>query len=147
MDSYFAGLYVTALSKLRDEISNFRDGDNIWRREDGISNSAGTLVVHLVGSLSYSIGTLLGNTGYVRDRVREFSLTDVPQEQLVAEIEQLIEVVKSSLGDISQQKLDETYPLEMFGKNTTAYYLIYFYGHLNYHLGQVNYLRRILESN
>ena len=147
MDSYFGGLYVTALSKLRDEISNFRDGDNIWRREDGISNSAGTLVVHLIGSLSYSIGALLGNTGYVRDRVREFSLTDVPQEQLVAEVEQLIEVVKSSLGDISQQKLDETYPLEMFGKNSTAYYLIYFYGHLNYHLGQVNYLRRILESN
>lgn len=73
MENFFAELFDRDLKKLKDEISNFRDEDNIWRREDGVSNTAGTLVVHLVGSLNYTIGALICKTDYVRDRVHEFS--------------------------------------------------------------------------
>jgi len=146
MDNFFAELFDRDLKKLREEISNFRDEDNIWRREEGVSNTAGTLIVHLIGSLSYTVGALIGKTGYVRDRVHEFSAADIPQEQLIAEVDNLIEIVRKSLTGIDRQKLDEQYPLEMFGKKSTAFYLSHFYGHLNYHLGQINYLRRILEN-
>ena len=146
MENYFAELFDRDLKKLKEEIRNFRDEDNIWRREDGISNTAGTLVLHLIGSLNYTIGALIGKTGYVRDRVHEFSATDIPQETLVANIENLIEVVKTSLAGLDQQKLDEQYPLEFLGQKSTAFYLSNFYGHFNYHLGQINYLRRILED-
>ena len=146
MENYLAELYERDLLKLRDEVKNFKDDYNLWRKTDGISNSAGTLVVHLTGSLNFSIGAKIGNTGYVRNREHEFSATDVPRQELIAGIDNLIEVVKSSLQGISQQKLEETYPLEIYGQKSTAYYLIFFHGHLNYHLGQVNYLRRILEG-
>ena len=146
MENYLAELYERDLLKLRDEIKNFKDDYNIWRKSDGISNSAGTLVVHLTGSLNFCIGSKIGNTGYVRNREHEFSATDVPRQELIAGLDNLIEVVKTSLQNISQQKLEETYPLEAFGQKSTAWYLTFFHGHLNYHLGQVNYLRRILEG-
>jgi len=146
MENYLAELFERDLLKLRDEIKNFKDEDNIWRREDGISNSAGTLVLHLVGNLNYTVGALIGGTGYVRNRQQEFSLMDVPREKLIADIENLIEVVKNSLAGITWQKLEDQYQLEMFGQKSTAFYMMQFYGHLNYHLGQINYLRRILEG-
>ena len=146
MENYLSELFERDLLKLRDELKNFKDEKNIWRAADGVTNPAGTLVLHLLGNLNYTVGTLIGSTGYVRNREQEFSLKDVPREKLVADIESTIEVVKTSLTGISQSKLDETYPLEMWGQKSTSFYLTSFYGHFNYHLGQVNYLRRMLEA-
>ena len=145
MENYLAELFERDLLKLRDEIKNFKDEKNIWKNTDGVTNSAGTLVLHLLGNLNFTVGTQIGGTGYVRNREEEFSLTGVSREKLITDIENTIEVVKTSLAGISQEKLEETYQLEMFGQKSTAFYLTTFYGHLNYHLGQVNYLRRILE--
>lgn len=145
MENYFTELYERDLLKLKTEIQNFKQEDNIWRKADGISNSAGTLVLHLLGNLNYTIGALLGGSGYVRNREQEFSLTGVSREKLLADIESTIDAVKNGLQKTDQAKLQETYPLEIVGQKSTAYYLTFFYGHLNYHLGQINYLRRILE--
>jgi len=145
MENYFSEVFERDLLKLKTEIQNFKDEDNIWRKTDGISNSAGTLVLHLLGNLNYTIGALLGGSGYVRNREQEFSLTGVPRDKLLADIDAAMEAVKNGLQKTDDVKLEETYPLEMVGKKSTAYYLAFFYGHLNYHLGQINYLRRILE--
>jgi Protein of unknown function (DUF1572) len=145
MDNYFADLFEQHLLILKEELLKFKDEENIWRNAPGVTNTAGTLVLHLVGNLKYTIGTIIGGTGYVRNREQEFSLTNVPCEQLIADIEATVEILKTSLAGITQARLDETYPLEMFGARSTAYYVTRFYGHFNYHLGQVNYLRRILE--
>jgi hypothetical protein len=146
MDNYLAELFERDLLKLRDEIKNFKEEGNIWRTTDGITNSAGTLVLHLLGNVNYTVGSLIGGTGYVRNREQEFSLTGVPREKLIADIESTAEVAKTSLTGISRAKLEERYPLEMMGQKSTAAYLTFFYGHFSYHLGQINYLRRILES-
>ena len=146
MENYLANLFERDLLKLRDEIKNFKDEDNIWRKTDGIINSAGTLALHILGNLNFTIGTQIGGTGYVRNREQEFSLTGVPREQLIADIENTIQVVKTSFETVDQAKLDQEYTLEMVGKNSTVWYLTFFYGHFTYHLGQINYLRRILEA-
>jgi len=146
MENYLANLFERDLLKLRDEIKNFKDEDNIWRKTEGISNSAGTLALHILGNLNFTIGTQIGGTGYVRNREQEFSLSGVPREQLLADIEGTIQVAKTSLATIDQAKLNEDYALEMVGKNSTVWYLTFFYGHFTYHLGQINYLRRILEA-
>ena len=146
MENYFAELFDRDLSRLRDEVKIFKNEDNLWRKADGISNTAGTLVLHLLGNLNYTIGALIGHNGYVRDREKEFSAIDIPQADLITDIEKLIEIVKPVLAELNQQKLDQQYPLVMFGEKSTAFYLSIFYGHLNYHLGQINYLRRMLEG-
>ena len=145
MDNYLADLFEQHLLILKEELLKFKDEENIWRNAPGVTNTAGTLVLHLVGNLKYTIGTIIGGTGYVRNREQEFSLTNVPREQLIADIEATVEILKTSLAGITQARFDETYPLEMFSARSTAYYVTHFYGHFNYHLGQVNYLRRILE--
>jgi len=146
MENYLSELFERELLKLRDEINNFKTEENIWRKAEGITNPAGTLVLHLLGNLNYTVGTLVGGTGYVRNREEEFSLTGVSREKLVSDIDSTIEVVKSSLAGITQSKLDETYALDFWGQKSTAFYLTGFYGHFTYHLGQINYLRRILEA-
>lgn len=146
MDNYLANLFEEHLLILKKEILSFKDEENIWRNAPGVTNTAGTLVLHLVGNLKYTLGTIIGGTGYVRNREQEFLLTGVSREELVADIESTIEIVKSNLTGITPARLEETYKLEMFGVKSTAYYVTRFYGHFNYHLGQVNYLRRILEG-
>jgi len=146
MENFLAELFDRELLKLRDEVNKFQNEDNIWQKADGITNTAGTLVLHLLGNLNFTIGTQLGGTGYVRNREAEFSSTGISREQLVADIDKTIDVVKAGLGTLDQAKLDETYPLEMVGKHSTGWYLTFFYGHFTYHLGQINYLRRILEA-
>jgi hypothetical protein len=139
-------LFERDLLKLKEELIHFKSESNIWAKADGITNSAGTLVLHLAGNLNYYIGALLGNTGYVRNREEEFSLTGVSRSQLISTIEELIIVIKNTLPNVSDEQLEAIFPLEAYGKRSTAFYLMHFYGHLNYHLGQVNYLRRILEA-
>jgi len=146
MDNFFAELFERELLKLKDELIKFKDENNIWQGANGITNTAGTLTLHLLGNLNFTVGTQLGGTGYVRNREQEFSLTGVPREKLVSDIEKTIEVVKFSLENVDQAKLDETYTLEFVGPKSTGWYLTFFYGHFTYHLGQINYLRRILEA-
>ena len=146
MENYLSELFEHHLLKLCDEINKFKNEENIWRGADGITNTTGTLVLHLLGNLNFTIGTQLGSTGYVRNREEEFSLRGVSREKMLADIESTIEVVKASLAGLTQKKLEGIYSLEMLGQHSTAFYLTYFLGHFTYHLGQINYLRRVLEA-
>ncbi len=146
MDTYLTELFERDLLKLRDELNSFKNEDNIWTAAEGITNTAGTLTLHLLGNLNFCIGTQLGKTGYVRNREHEFSATGVPREKLVADIEALIPIIKNTLPNLTDEQLAATYPLEFYRPKSTAFYLAHFYGHFNYHLGQINYLRRILET-
>jgi hypothetical protein len=146
MNNYFAELFEGALIKLKEELNKFKDESNIWLATDGVTNSAGTLTLHLLGNLNFNFGTHLGHNGYVRNREQEFSLTGVPRETLVADIEKTIELIKSSLETVDQAQLDAIHTVDFLGAKSTGWYLTFFYGHFTYHLGQINYLRRILEA-
>jgi hypothetical protein len=140
-----AELFERDLLKLRDEVRNFKDEDNLWRKPEGINNAAGNLALHLIGNINFHIGTTLAQNGYLRNREKEFSATHIPREEMIADISALVELVNSTLPNLTQQQLDAEYRGNSLGLKSTAYYLLHFYGHLNYHLGQINYLRRILE--
>lgn len=146
MEKDLSALFERDLLRLCDELKNFKDEKNIWRKADGITNSAGTLALHLAGSMNYTIGTVLGNTGYVRNREEEFSATDIPRETLINNIEALVDVIKNTFAQMNAEKMSAIYPMEKYGRESTTFYLLHFYSHLNYHLGQINYLRRILEA-
>jgi hypothetical protein len=51
------------------------------------------------------------------------------------------------LSSLSQERLEAEYPENVFsGALSTQQYLIHLHGHLNCHLGQVDYLRRFLTG-
>lgn len=140
-------LYSRDLNKLKTEIESYQNEDSMWEIDKSISNSAGNLCLHLVGNLSHFVGAILGNSDYVRNRELEFSLKNIPRAELIKQIEGTLEVVETTLDKLTEDDLKKEYPLEALGyKMTTEYFLIHLFGHLSYHLGQINYHRRLLDN-
>ena len=135
------------LNKLKTEIEKFETDAGLWQVTGEVPNTAGTLCLHLCGNLSHFIGAVLGNSGYVRDRDAEFSLTGLSQQELVRLIEETRAEVARAFEQLSDASLDDEFPFELKGEPVTAgYFLLHLTTHLNYHLGQINYLRRALAS-
>lgn len=140
-------LFVRDLLRLKSEIEQYKNEDNLWLIEKEISNSTGNLCLHLIGNLNTFIGGELGKTGYVRDRPLEFSQKNIPRTELIQKIEETIEVVKQAIGNLNASDLDKDYPLVKVveGGSSIGFMLIHLLGHLTYHLGQINYHRRLLD--
>ena len=140
-------LFERDLAKLKQEIVAYTNEADLWKIQDGIANSAGNLCLHLVGNLKHFVGKILGGVAYERNREKEFADKDVPKEQLLKSIDETKEAVTGALSKLSAEDIDKIYPLSVFGyEMTTEYFLIHLYGHLNYHLGQINYHRRLLNK-
>lgn len=138
-------IFERDLKKLVTEINLYKDEDKLWVIQEGISNSAGNLCLHLAGNLNHFIGATLGNTGYVRHRDDEFSLKNIPRQDLILNIENCILIIKATLNDLPEADLEKDFPLEVFGgKIKTEFMLVHLATHLSYHLGQINYHRRLL---
>jgi hypothetical protein len=141
-------LFDRDLKRLRQEIESYNDDANLWKIGKGIANSAGNLCLHLIGNLNTYIGKELGNTGYLRNRELEFSLKDVPRDELLEKIDETILVVHGTLEKLSPEALLKEYPVIVFDKPTsTEYLLVHLTTHLTYHLGQINYHRRLIDSD
>lgn len=140
-------IFTRDLNKLKSEIEAYRQEDKIWITDKGIANSAGNLCLHLIGNLNTYIGAVLGYTGYIRHRDLEFSLKNIEKAQLIKRIEETLHVVISTLRQLEEKNFEEEYPLMVFDQKTTIeYMLIHLATHLGYHLGQINYHRRLLDE-
>jgi uncharacterized damage-inducible protein DinB len=139
-------LFNRDLNKLKVEIESYQNESQIWAIDKNISNSAGNLCLHLIGNLNTYIGAELGKTGYVRNRPLEFSLKDVPRSELISKIDETISVVNNTLDSLTEADLKSIYPQIVFEKEmTTEFFLVHLSTHLSYHLGQINYHRRLLD--
>ena len=140
-------IIIRDLEKLKVEISLYKNQKNLWRTNFTVSNSAGNLCLHIIGNLNTYIGLAIGNTGYVRNRELEFSDKNLPVQYLFDQIEKNITMVNKTFANLTDADLQLEYPTEVSaGKTTTAYYLTHITAHLSYHLGQINYHRRIFET-
>ena len=140
-------LYQRDLDKLKIEIGQYASEEQLWTVSEGITNSGGNLALHLVGNLKHFIGGVLGKSGYIRDRDAEFASKNVSKEDLIIAIDETSEVVNSTITKLSVDDLAAVYPIDVFGHPmTTEAFLIHLITHLNYHLGQINYHRRLTSS-
>ncbi len=141
-----AKIFRRDLEKLRQEISLYKNEHRIWSIDREITNSAGNLCLHLLGNLNSYIGAEIGKTGYTRNRDLEFSSGPVPREELIGRISATIEVVEMGIGSLKEEDLEQEYPLLVLKEKTSVgYFLVHLAVHLGYHLGQVNYHRRLLD--
>jgi hypothetical protein len=140
--------FADELKKLAEELQAYPDEAQLWIVSGDIANPAGNLALHQIGSLKYLVGTVLGGTGYVRDRDAEFSRTAVPRSTLLAEIEETAGVVRATLDSLGEEDLDREYPVAEVAPVpiTTRTFLVRLAMHAAYHNGQVNYHRRLLAS-
>ena len=139
-------LFNRDLNKLKVEIESYQNENQLWAIDKNISNSGGNLCLHLIGNINTYIGAEIGKTGYVRNRPLEFSLKDIPKSELIGKIEETIIVVNNTLNLLSEEDLNAIYPQIVFEKEmTTGFFFVHLSTHLAYHLGQINYHRRLLD--
>lgn len=127
------------------EIDAYPDDETLWRTAPGVPNSAGTLALHLAGNLEHFIGAVLGGTGYVRDREAEFAARDLTRALLRRRIDAAADAVDATLAQLAPAQWEAEYPIPIGGRKLgTATFLFHLATHLAYHLGQIDYHRRML---
>jgi len=138
-----AALFARDLARVAQELKAFPDTAAVWRTFPGMANAAGTLALHLEGNLREYVGRQLGSLAYVRDRPVEFSARDIERDELVRRMETVRETIPPVIAALAAPALDATYPEPYEGAAiTTRQLLIHLGTHLNYHLGQMDCLRR-----
>jgi uncharacterized damage-inducible protein DinB len=140
-------LFTRDLGKLKEEINSYTNEADLWKIDGKIVNSGGNLALHVVGNLRHFFGAVLGGTGYIRDREAEFSSKGVPRSEILTGIDAALTEVNATLQGLDETAYASIYPIEVFGEPmTTGYFLMHLGAHLNYHLGQINYHRRLLNG-
>jgi len=143
-----AALFRRDLTRLSQELEAFPSEEMLWSKLPGISNSAGNLFLHLEGNMREYIARQLGGIDYARRRELEFSSAAIPAEALLQRIGPLVALIPETVSALSEQAMEAEYPLDVFGLPlSTRQFLIHLSGHLNYHLGQIDYLRRVLTGS
>lgn len=143
---HLSALFARDLTKVKEEIISYSSEDALWVTADGINNSAGNLSLHISGNLQHFFGATLGDTGYERDRDFEFS-GKVSRQELLDDLEAAEKSVTNTLAKMSDTDLDNDYPLQFYGETIkTGWFFLHLYSHMTYHLGQINYHRRLLDN-
>lgn len=141
-------LFDRDLHRLQQEIEAYQNEEALWHTAPGINNPAGNLCLHLLGNLNTYIGAELGHSGYIRHRDQEFSARDVPRAELLAGISATRLAVEAALTPLHDDQLANEYPIVVFEAPTSlGYILMHLATHLTYHLGQINYHRRLMDQN
>lgn len=143
----FAALFERELGKLKAEIEQYEEERFLWQVAGEISNAPGNLCLHLCGNLQNYIGAILGDSGYVRNRPYEFSARDLSRDHLMTEISNTRKSLETTFTKLSDADLYREYPEEVLGyPMTTLFFLNHLFGHFGYHLGQINYHRRMITA-
>ena len=147
LTNYLSNLVTRELRALSREIQSFPDDDTLWQTPPGVTNSAGTLALHLVGNLQHFLGATLGGTSYRRDRQAEFSRRGVSRDELALEVERAIASVEQTFPKVTSDVLDADFPEAVGGQTLgTEEFLLHLATHLSYHLGQLDYHRRLVTG-
>ena len=142
-----AGVLIRDLKALHREIEGYGDERGLWALPTGVTNSAGNLAMHLTGNLRAFIGAQLGGTGYVRNRDAEFNKRDVPRTELLREVDEALAAVEHTMAKLSDADLAKPFPMPIGGATVTSGdFLIHLATHLTYHLGQIDYHRRVVTG-
>ncbi len=135
------------VSKIQEELGLYSDETLIWKTHEEISNSAGNIALHVAGNLQHFIGATLGKTGYVRNRELEFEAKNVPLGHIISDLENAKLAVDTTLLNLDEFEVQKLFPIDVFGGDkSTEWFLVHLLSHTSYHLGQINYHRRLLES-
>lgn len=136
------------LDTLAEQLRRYSDEAQIWAPLGEIPNSAGTLTLHLTGNIQHYIGAVLGGSGYVRDRPGEFADRGVPRSELLARVEATRTAIQDGLSGLDPARLDEPFPVPIAGTTLPiGRQLLHFATHFAYHLGQLDYHRRVVTGD
>jgi len=136
------------LRSLRRELDAYPDDASVWATPPGIKNPAGTLFLHLAGNLQHFVGAKLGDTGYVRNREAEFSRRGVSRVEIARELDAAAAAVDAGFAKLTDRTLESEFLEQITGITfTTVDWLVHVAVHLGYHVGQIDYHRRLVTGD
>ncbi|MGL4612051.1 MAG: DinB family protein [Trueperaceae bacterium] len=141
-------LYLREVATLERELDLYPDDKSVWKELPGLPNPGGTLFLHLAGSLQHFFGATLGKSEYVRDRAAEFSKRDVPRSEIKGELSRARQGVQAGFANLTEESLGQVFPVQYADAEvSTQLTLLQFSSHLAYHLGQIDYHRRVVTGS
>jgi hypothetical protein len=141
-------MLLRELAAVQRSVEAYPDDASLWALPEGLPNAGGTIVLHLAGNLQHFVGAVLGGNGYRRDREAEFARRDVPRAELVVELENTVNAVRQTLPTLREESLGQPYPVKVGGQVlSTGVVLVHLATHLAYHLGQLDYHRRVVTGD
>lgn len=121
--------------------------EQFWTRPYPYGNSFGHLTLHLIGNLNYYIGSQIANTGYLRDRAREFTETSPPsKEQALKQLAEAVDLVAATIESQTAATWVAGYQAtgnEDFIRDRFSI-LLRCACHFHHHIGQMIYLEKEL---
>lgn len=130
------------------EVEACPDDEVLWAVSPGVTNSVGTLALHVSGNLQDFVGRVLGGSSYVRNREYEFSHRGSTRAEVVAELRRAGDAVSTALAELDPSRLEAEYPMPVGGHTVnTAAFLAHLGAHIALHLGQAGYLRRFVTGS
>jgi uncharacterized damage-inducible protein DinB len=130
------------------EIEAYPDDASVFATPPGVANSAASLALHCAGNLQHFVGSRIGGSSYVRDRDAEFAKRGLTRAELVAELTRAKQSVHDALADRDPASVPSVFPDKVAGKTmTTEVFVLHLVAHLAYHLGQVDYHRRMTTGD
>jgi hypothetical protein len=136
------------LAAVRRSVEAYPDERLLWAERPGLPNTGGNLALHLAGNLQHFFGAVLGATGYVRDRDSEFSRRNVPRAEVLRELDAAAVAIDAGMSALSADKLARPYPEQVGGRTIqTQEFVVHLLSHLAYHLGQLDYHRRVVSGD
>ena len=137
--------FARRIHDLSDHISD----EQFWTKPYPYGNSFGHLTLHLIGNLNYYIGARIAQTGYVRERDREFNEEAPPsKEEVLRRLDEAVSLVVSSLEAETEGSWSEAYDAEGAGDTVQDRFSIYLRcaSHFHHHVGQMIYLEKALNE-
>ncbi len=131
------------LKELRQLVDPLTEAQ-FWRKPVEPGNSAGHLVLHLTGNLSHFVGAQLGKTGYVREREREFSETQVPPKDVaLSRLDDVVALFRRIVEGLTPEQFAAPHPTERLGLVLPG--LLHLVTHFALHRGQMSYIVRLVQ--
>ena len=120
--------------------------EQFWRNPYPYGNSVGHLVLHLTGNLNYYVGARVAETGYVRDRNREFTDKHPPsKEEALRRFDSTIALVVSTIQKQKAEDWGKAYTADREPEAADRFQIfLRCAGHAYHHVGQIVYLSREL---
>ncbi len=139
--------FISNLVSLKKEIDSYPDETSLWLLTHHIKNTPANLALHLCGNLKHNIGAVIGKNNFVRERDLEFSRKGLSKSDIIIEIDFTAKMIEPVLDSLTDADLALPWPNDTFGPGQTVGSVLIRVGiHLGYHLGQINYHRRILTT-
>ncbi len=146
-------LAQSSLRQIKEYVENLTTSleslteEQIWYNDEVVINSIGTLARHITGNLNHYLGAGILKNGYVREREKEFTERNIPQAQIIADLQAAVDVAGQALAAVDKVEARQPHRTPCgVDFDSLGYHIVRITTHLAHHCGQADYAERYVKT-